>query len=70
MTRFKEELTKHGFKLEHDYPWLPFEIKSVYVETVRVRIEGNKIILTTFYNVGVGIEHLDHNFNVVHRDFI
>ena len=38
MNRFKKELRKKGIKLESDYPWLPFELKSGGI------IEGVKVL--------------------------
>ena len=39
MTRFAKELRKRGYKLECDYPWLPYDIGSSSIETVIVNSE-------------------------------
>ena len=69
MTRYKTELRKHGFKLEQDYPWLPYEQGNIAIEGVRVKIDNSLIVICTDYNVGTGIEFIDRNFSVVDRDF-
>lgn len=50
MNRFKKELIKRGFKLEHQYDWLPYEVsKNIYIEATVV--DSEKATLTNFYNV-------------------
>lgn len=52
MTRFKQELRKAGYKLEIDYPWLPYDVGGgVSIESVHARIEDNAIVLYKWYNV-------------------
>ena len=70
MTRYNKELRKSGYKLECDYPWLPFEQGSIEIEEVNTKIVGNRIVIITCYDVGCSLEFLDRNFNVVDRDFV
>ena len=39
MNAFKRYVRKKGFKLECDYPWLPYEQKMVSIEAVYVNSE-------------------------------
>ena len=70
MTRYDKELRKRGYKLEIDYPWLPYNDGSVLIEAIITKIIDNRIVIITCCNVGCGFEFLDRNFNVVDRDFI
>lgn len=70
MTRYNKELRKRGFKLEMDYPWMPYKERSVLIEAINTKIIDNHIVIITVCNVGCGLEFLDRNFNVVDRDFI
>ena len=69
MTRYKRELRKRGWKLEIDYPWLPFEKGSVSIEGVSTKVEGNTIQVTTVLNVGIDTEILDRDFAVIASRF-
>lgn len=53
MTRYKEYLRNAGFKLENDYPYLPFN----GIETVQTCIELNFIVVET-YHVSTGWQRL------------
>lgn len=64
MNRFKKELKKHGVMLEHDYPYLPYEVgggvsvDSVIVNTERATVTHvyNVIVLTHCYGRDFSIE--------------
>lgn len=48
MTRYKQELRKHGFRLENDFEYLPFE----GIETVKANILTEGIIYSTYHICG------------------
>ena len=58
MTRYKQELRKHGFKLENDFEYLPCE----GIETVKTSIptDGNSFpgILRSVYHICGGWTHV------------
>lgn len=57
MNRFKKELRKRGIKLECDYPYLPFEEKSIMIEGITV---GNETcLLYQHANVGTLVTYFD-----------
>ena len=47
MNRFKKEVRKQGFKLENDYPWLPYDEGSMTVDSVVADAEN--CTLTIYY---------------------
>lgn len=50
MNRFKKELISKGFKLEHQYDWMPYEVADgIFIETVHVNSET--AMVTFYYNV-------------------
>lgn len=69
MTRYKKELRKRGWKLEIDYPWLPFEKGHVTIEGVSTRVVDDTIEVCTVLNVGVDTEILDRDFAVIASRF-
>ena len=70
MTRYDKELRKRGYKLENDYPWLPYEVGIITIEAVNTKIVDNSILIITCSNVGCDLKFLDRNFSVVDRYFI
>ena len=70
MTRYDKELRKHGYKLECDYPWLPYEVGNITIKAVITKIVGNRIVVITCYNIGCSFDLLDSYFNIVNSDFI
>ena len=70
MTRYDKELRKSGYKLECDYPWLPFEQGDITIEAVNTKIVDNSILIITCSNVGCDLKFLDRNLSVVDRYFI
>ena len=70
MTRYDKELRKSGYKLECDYPWLPFEQGDIIIESVNTKIMGNSILIITCSNVGCDLKFLGRDFSVVDRYFI
>ena len=70
MTRYDKELRKSGYKLECDYPCLPFEQGDITIESVNTKIVDNSIVIITCCNVGCDVKFLDRNFSVVNRYFI
>ena len=70
MTRYDKELRKRGYKLECDYPWLPYEVGNITIKAVITKIVGNRIVFITCYNIGCSFELLDSYFNIVNSDFI
>ncbi len=51
MTRYDKYLRSCGYKLETDYPCLPYNHGSYSIECVRTSITDNGIVITTFTNV-------------------
>ena len=70
MTRYDKELRKRGYKLESDYPWLPFTQGDITIESVNTKIVDNSILIITCSNVGCDLKFLDRNLSVVDRYFI
>lgn len=50
MTKWKKEIKKHGFKLEHDYPMIPFDCGSQSILGVYVNILTDGLQILTEYN--------------------
>ena len=50
MTKWKKEIKKHGFKLENDYPMIPFNLGSQSVLGVYVNILHDGLQILTEYN--------------------
>lgn len=50
MTRWKKEIRRKGFKLENDYPMIPFDLGSQSVLGVYVNILIDGIQVLTEYN--------------------
>ena len=50
MTKWKKEIKKHGFKLEHDYPMIPFDCGSQSILGVYVNILADGLQILTEYN--------------------
>ena len=64
MNRLKKELRKKGFRLESDYPVLPYlaregQYNSLYIDGVYVNSE--LAIITIYYNVDVCSEKLNRD---------
>lgn len=57
MNRFKKELRKKGFKLECDYPFLPYDVNAITVEGVTV--DSTQCLLLEHYNVGTSVQGFD-----------
>ncbi len=52
MNRFKKEIRKRGYKLESDYPWMPYEIEgSFYLVLEAVTVDSENAIVYRHYNV-------------------
>ena len=52
MNRFKKELIKRGYKMDKDYPCLPYEVsKNIYLECTVVNSSLAKLWIV--YNVDV-----------------
>lgn len=50
MTKWKKEIKKHGFKLQNDYPMIPFDLGSQSVLGVYVNILHDGLQILTEYN--------------------
>lgn len=44
MNRFKKELKRRGFKMECDYPWLPYDMGSASLQAIIVDAEHCAVI--------------------------
>ena len=62
MNRFKKELRKQGVKLENDYPWLPFDMGSVTLETVSVNSE--LCTVTKYFTSIVCVDHYNRQMEL------
>ena len=40
MNRFKKEIRKRGYKLESDYPWMPYDIKGSFGEPGHIALDS------------------------------
>lgn len=67
MTRYKKELKKRGFKLESDFPFLPYELKTGgTLETIKTEIVAPFIVYKSYYcELGWCRTYLDKNFNEI-----
>lgn len=50
MTKWKKEIKRHGFKLEHDYPMIPFDCGSQSILGVYVNILTDGLQILTEYD--------------------
>ena len=48
MTRYKKYIKEKGFKLEHDYPMIPFDLGSQSILGVYVMVNDDIRILTEY----------------------
>ena len=48
MTRYKKYIKEKGFKLEHDYPMIPFDLGSQSILGVYVMLNNDIRILTEY----------------------
>ena len=69
MNRYKKELQKHGYKIENDYPYLPYDMGSMTLEGVRAYIDNASIIVVRCFTSIIEKAKLDRNFNVVDVDY-
>ena len=70
MTKLKREMRKRGFKFEEDFMWLPYEMGSVTLEGVSMRVVGNLIYYTRYYTSIVCTQILDKNYQVVDERYL
>lgn len=47
MTRFKKEIRNRGYKLENDYPSMPYETESATIDSVSVDSETATLTIHT-----------------------
>lgn len=50
MTRYKKEIKKHGFRLEHDLPMIPYDCGSQSILGIYVNIISEGLQILTEYN--------------------
>lgn len=50
MTKWKKEIKRHGFKLENDFPMIPYELGSQSILGVYVNIITDGLQILTEYN--------------------
>lgn len=50
MTRYKKEIKKHGFRLENDFPMIPYECGSQSILGIYVNLISEGIQILTEYN--------------------
>lgn len=64
MTKWKKEIRRHGFKLENDYPMIPFDLGSQSVLGVYVNILHDGLQILTEYNSLVSEAVIDRSGKV------
>lgn len=70
MTRYKKELRKRGYKLNCDYPYLPYNTTTaLIIDGIYTTITKEYIIVTRVYNVGVEKLFIGRDFTVVNLEF-
>lgn len=67
MTRYKKELRKHGYRLECDYPCLPYQINGITLEGVTIKFDNDykRFVLKEWYVVGVYVIYIDSHYNPI-----
>lgn len=53
MNRFKKFVKSQGFKLENDYPWLPYQIGSGPVTLEGVNVNSENCCIQLVYDVDI-----------------
>ena len=64
MNRWKKEVRKHGFKLEHDFPMIPYDCGSQSILGVYVNIVSDGLQILTEYNSLVSEAVISRSGNV------
>lgn len=64
MTKWKKEIKRHGFKLQNDYPMIPFDLGSQSVLGVYVNILHDGLQILTEYNSLVSEAVIDRSGKV------
>ena len=64
MTKWKKEIKRHGFKLQNDYPMIPFDLGSQIVLGVYVNILHDGLQILTEYNSLVSEAVIDRSGKV------
>lgn len=64
MTKWKKEIKRHGFKLENDYPMIPFDCGSQSILGVYVNILSEGLQILTEYNSLVSEAVIDRAGNI------
>ena len=67
MTRYKKELRKRGYKLECDYPWLPYGTPAL--ECVRTYVYENVLVMVQYFVVGNYTRIFNRNFDIIEQYF-
>lgn len=50
MTKWKKEIKRHGFKLENDFPMIPYDCGSQSILGIYVNILNDGLQILTEYN--------------------
>lgn len=50
MNKWKKEIRKHGFKLENDFPMIPYDLGSQSILGIYVSILSDGLQILTEYN--------------------
>ena len=69
MTRWKKQIRKKGFKLEHDYPMIPYDCGSQSILGIYVNILIDGIQVLTEYNSLVTEAVIDRSGNIEYDTF-
>ena len=64
MTKYKKVIRKHGFKLENDFPMIPYDCGSQSILGVYTNILIDGLQILTEYNSLVTEAIIDRNGNI------
>lgn len=64
MTKWKKEIKRHGFKLQNDFPMIPYDIGSQSILGIYVNILTDGLQILTEYNSLVTEAVIDRAGNI------
>lgn len=70
MTRYKKYVREKGFKLEEDYPAIPWPIGNshVTIQAVNVSVSDNEIFIREYYDTICQYSCIDRHGNITTFD--
>lgn len=67
MTKWKKEIKRHGFKLQNDFPMIPYDLGSQSILGIYVNILTDGLQILTEYNSVVAEAVIDRAGNVKYK---